>query len=212
MESEDQAGVPPVQRSDDSLNDGTDALGRSDGKVTACGRNAARGSTEPDDTTKGWTRFEYVLRAFVYLVIFGVIALAVSGTTGLKTRTASASNDSLKMTVTYGQVTRPGIPTPLVIRVSSATDDPLPAQIHLGINESYLALLDGNGPEPAPDSAGSVDGMTTWTYSTNGARTFTVDLGADVDTNVHSGTTGSARLTAEGSKPLNVRFRTWIWP
>lgn len=63
--------------------------------------------TEPQDTTQGWTRFEYIFRGLTYLVIFGIIALALSGLTGLK----NASGFQLQQRIQVDRAIRSSYPT-----------------------------------------------------------------------------------------------------
>ncbi len=169
------------------------------------------GSTTPTQPTRGWTFFERGLRAVAYALVFGVVALGLLGFAGLRTREVTGSGEGLDVTVGYAQITRPGLSTPFQIGIDS-TRGPLPAEIEVEVPTAYLAMFDENGIDPEPDSIAS-DGVTeTWTFRTDGETALHIDFDARLQPNVHSGQTGTVRVSGQGVTPVEVEFRTWVLP
>ncbi|MHB1139906.1 MAG: hypothetical protein ACYC2O_13205 [Microthrixaceae bacterium] len=180
---------------------------------TTAGTIEHGGSTEPDDPTPGWGRFERSLRAFAVLVVFVIVLASLLGVTGLRTRTAAASNGGLDVTVTFAQVTRSGIATPFEIDIEASGTDPLPATVEIDVSSDYLAMFDENGLDPQPDAATADGEVDRWTFEVpEGQRRLHVDFDARLQPNVHSGTTGTVAVRdPEGGGEVSVEFRTWVW-
>ena len=146
------------------------------------------------------------------MVVFGVVIAALAGLAGLRTREAAASNDQLRVVVTYAQVARPGISAPFEIAIDSVGGGELPDELDVEVSSAYLAMFDENGLGPEPDTAAS-DGTTeTWTYRPQGEAALHIDLDARVQPNVHSGETATVRVAGPGVHPIQLEVRTWVLP
>ncbi len=167
--------------------------------------------TTPTQPTRAWRRFEQALRTLAYLVVFGVVALALLGFAGLRTRAASANGD-VDLEVTYAQVTRPGLATPFGIAIDSVDGGPLPDEIEVQVPTAYLAMFDENGLDPEPDAMASDGTIETWTFRPDGESSLHIDFDARLQPNVHSGETGTVTVSADGIEPVEVEFRTWVMP
>jgi len=169
-------------------------------------------STAPDEPSRGWIRFEQILRTIAYVVVFGVVLAALLGLTGLRTREVTVTNDDVVLTVTYAQVTRPGIATPFEIAIDSADGGPLPDELTVEVPSAYMAMFDENGLDPEPESVAS-DGTTeTWTFAPNGEASLHIDFDARLQPNVHSGRTATVRVEGDGVDAVQARGRTWVLP
>ncbi len=170
-------------------------------------------STEPEQPSPGWTGFERALRAAVFLVVFGVVIAALVGLAGLRTREVTATSERLEVSVTYAQSTRSGISTPFEIDVSAPGGGPLPERLEVRVSTAYLAMFDENGLDPEPVSSTSDGTEETWHFELEpGSTRLHVDLDARLQPNVHSGETGTVRVSELGAEPVEVEFRTWVLP
>lgn len=170
-------------------------------------------STAPEQPSAGWTRFERALRAVVFLVVFGVVIAALIGVAGLRTRQVTATSNALEVDVTYAQSTRPGISTPFEIDISTPDGSPLPEVLEVRVSTAYLAMFDENGLDPEPEASTSDGTDETWRFELDpGATRLHIDLDARLQPNIHSGETGTVRVSQPGSAPVVAEFRTWVLP
>lgn len=169
-------------------------------------------STEPEEPSRSWIRFDEGLRYVAYALVFGVVVAAMFGLAGLRTRELVATNDDLTLTVTYAQITRPGIATPFEIAIDAHGSATLPAELSVDVPTGYLAMFDENGLAPEPDAATS-DGTTeTWTFRPGDASTLVIDFDARLQPNIHSGRSATVRVSGLGAEPVAVHLRTWVLP
>lgn len=170
-------------------------------------------STEPEQPSPGWTTFERALRAVVFLVVFGVVIAALVGVAGLRTRQVTSTSDALEVSVTYAQTTRSGISTPFEIDVSAPDGAPLPEVLEVRVSTAYLAMFDENGLDPEPETSASDGTEETWRFELEpGTTRLHVDLDARLQPNIHSGETGTVRVSEPGATPVEAEFRTWVLP
>lgn len=171
-----------------------------------------RRSTEPDESSRSWIRFDEGLRYIAYAVVFGAVIASLSGFAGLRTREVTATNDDLTLTVTYAQITRPGIATPFEIAIDREGSATLPDELSVEVPSEYMDMFDENGLDPEPETATS-DGTTeTWTFRPGEAPTLVIDFDARLQPNIHSGRSATVSVSAPGSESVEVRLRTWVLP
>ncbi len=169
-------------------------------------------STEPAAYSSAWDWFDRALRSFAFLAIFGVVAAALLGFGGLTTKSATESNDVLRVTVFYAATTRPGIATPFRITIESVSGDPLPAELTVEVPTDYLAIFDENGLDPTPDSTASDGVIERWTFKPDGAPVWSIDYDARLQPNIHSGKDATVTVSSESTEPVSVSFHTRVFP
>lgn len=170
------------------------------------------GSTIPsaDSGTNGWERG---LRLTSTGLIGALVLAGLVGVLGVRTGTATAAGNGLSMSVTHAAVTRPGLATPLGVRVMTDDGSSLPASITTRIESSYLAMFDENGLAPEPSSSFQSDEWTWWTFDIpDGARTFEVSFDARLEPAVQWGEEATAAIEVGGEEVLAVDFTTWVLP
>ncbi len=177
------------------------------------GAHPTERSTVPVQPGRGWTTFERTMRGAVLVLVFGVVAAALGGLAGLRTREVTAAAGRLEVQVTYAQVTRPGNSTPFEIDITSTDGAPLPAELEVRVSSAYLAMFDENGLDPEPVSSTSDGTEERWRFEVEpGSDRFHIGLDARLQPNIHSGETGTVRVGEPGSAPVEVEFRTWVLP
>ncbi len=171
-------------------------------------------STRPADPTKPWLRFEYALRFTVVVLIVGIVVAGSLSLLGPRIAQASTETEDLRLTVTYADISRAGLPTSFVIAVETRNGAPLPARIEISMATSYREIFDENGLVPEPDAITS-DGITdTWTYRPTGTRRLVISFDARIQPDVHSGRSTEVTLRTPdepGREPLTVSIHTRVW-
>ncbi len=168
-------------------------------------------STDPDEPSASWDRFDRTLRLVAMTVIFAVVAAALMGVGGLQTAQATARNDQLEVTVTYPEVTRPGLATPFRIAIASLRPGELPPEISVSLTDDYLSMFDENGLDPEPDSE-QFDGETlVWIYRLDGEAHLVIDFDGRLQPNVHRGRDASIVVSAPNMAPVVVELHTTVF-
>jgi hypothetical protein len=178
----------------------------------------ARGS-DPDDfdtvpkLDSGPGRVERVLRAVVMMAMVVLVVLAATDRLGMRTDSTSATAGGLHLSVEYPAVTRPGLPSPL--RVAVTTDDgrPLPSQLVLRINSAYLSLFDQVQPSPQPSDATATADITEWTFdAAEDSRTLGISIDAALKSSSQTGRSARLAVVQDGRETTVVRFHTRVLP
>ncbi len=172
--------------------------------------DAGAGSTYPLNPSPGWDVFERVLRSVSVIVIFGVVLFALFGFAGLTTGSETTDGDEFSVRVEYATVSRPGLATPFVIDVESASGA-LPDELTVEIPRRYLAMFDENGLDPAPDSITSDGETEIWTFRPGDVATLSIDFDARLQPNMHFGRDAWVRVRG-GDSAVRVDFRTNVMP
>lgn len=108
-----------------------------------------------------------------------VAVLAATNRLGLRTEVVSAEGGGLRLEVEFPAVTRPGLPSPVTIDVTSLDGAELPDELVVRVTSDYLALFDQAQPSPQPSTATATSEVTEWTFDVaSGARTTSVSIGA----------------------------------
>jgi hypothetical protein len=158
----------------------------------------------------GWDRFERSLRFVAVVVVFGVVGFALLGFAGLTTATARNGGGRLRVEVSYAEVSRPGLATPLVIDIRS-TDGPLPSELTVELPRDYLAMFDENGLDPPPDSITSDGDTEIWTFFPGDVSALSIDFDARLQPNMHYDRDGWVIVTG-GDDEVRVDFTTRVMP
>ena len=163
----------------------------------------------------GTGRSGELIRWLVLAALVAVVALSMSGRLGVRSAVSSARSvdGSFELTVEYARVTRPGLPTPFRIEVSSTDGEALPPEIGLRVDAAYLGIFDENGLDPEPDGATSSGDHLEWTFEVApDTQRTTVDLDARLEPSVQSGRDGWVALVDDGVEVARVRFHTRVMP
>jgi hypothetical protein len=172
------------------------------------GRDA--GSTHPLNPSARWDLFERLLRSVSFIVVFGVVVLALLGFAGLATGSATTAGDEFSVQVDYATVSRPGLATPFVIEIESPSGI-LPDELTVELPRDYLAMFDENGLDPAPDSITSDGETEIWTFRPGDVSTLSIDFDARLQPNMHYSRDAWVIVQGGGSA-VRVDFRTRVMP
>lgn len=169
-------------------------------------------STRPPEDA-GTNRWDRVLRRFSFALLCAIVLAGLLGLLGVRTTTAAASGNGFTIEVTHASVTRPGLATPLDLRVSTNDGSPLPSAVTTRIGSSYLAMLDENGLDPQPVSSFQSEVWTWWTFDVpKGASTLEVSFDARLEPAVQWGQGSTVAVEVADEEVVAVDFETWVLP
>ena len=118
--------------------------------------------TAPEEPNLLASRRARFFRRLFMVLLFGVLAIGLSGWLGVRSATATASGGGYELTVTYGKVSRPGLATPwsLEIHHPGGFDGP----VAVSTSTKYLDLFDENGFDPQPSKATATSDAKIWEF------------------------------------------------
>lgn len=150
------------------------------------------------------------LRRVSLAVLGGYVGLAALGFLGVRSQTVVASGGGYRLSVTYGQVGRPGLAVPwtVVVRREGGYDGP----VEVATTAAYFRLFDENGLDPDPIEARSHGGLLVWRFAAPDGEVLTIDLDARISPAVQWGTTAVTSVLVDGRPVVTVRYRTWVVP
>jgi len=169
-------------------------------------------STRPSEElgTNGWDKG---LRIFSICFLNALVIAGLLGFLGVRSTTAVASGNGFALEVTHASVTRPGLATPLDLKVSTDDGSPLPAKVTTRIGSSYLAIFDENGLDPQPVSSFQSEEWTWWTFEVpNGATILEVSFDARLEPAVQWGQGSTAAVEVGDEEVVAVDFETRVLP
>jgi hypothetical protein len=176
--------------------------------VQGHGRNA--GSTYPVNPSARWDMFERALRSVSFLVVFGVVVLALFGFAGLATGSATTVGDEFSVRVEHATVSRPGLATPFFIEIESRYGT-LPDELTVELPRDYLGMFDENGLDPPPDSITSDGETEIWTFRPGDVAVLSIDFDARLQPNMHYSRDAWVIVESDDSA-VRVDFRTRVMP
>lgn len=164
-------------------------------------------------------------RAF-YAVVTGLFALALAlsivdaanvvdvwGVDAQEVTASGAGPDgtAYQLSVEAATVSRPGLATPLAIRIEAS--DTFRAPLRVAVSQDYLAMFDTNGFFPVP-SAETADGhQVIYEFDPPPGDTFLLRYDARIEPAVQSGRSGFVHLLDDAGDPIaSVEFTTRIRP
>lgn len=144
------------------------------------------------------------------VVLFGVVALGLSGMLGVRSRVTTARGGGYELTVTYGQVSRAGLATPwsLEIRHPGGFDGP----VTVSTNTEYLDLFDENGFDPQPSKSTATPDAVNWEFEPPDGDTLGVSLDARIEPGAQWGRAGETSVLVDGKPVVTARYKTWVMP
>lgn len=170
-------------------------------------------STRPPEDIGTSRGFDVGLRIFSIALMGAVVLAGLFGMFGVRSSTATASANGFSLEVTHASVTRPGLATPLTMKIATDGGSPLPETVTTRIASSYLAMFDEHGLDPQPISSFQSDGWTWWTFQVpSGASGLEVSLDARLEPSVQMGQASTAAVEIDDEQIVAVDFATRVMP
>jgi hypothetical protein len=166
--------------------------------------------TAPEKNDFRSMRRARAVRRLFMSVVAVFLLLGVSGTLGVRTRTTTAQAGGYQLTVTYGQVSRPGLPTPWGFEVHrpGGFDGP----ITVSTSSAYLDLFDENGFDPEAVKVTATPDAVIWEFEPPPGDTLAVSLDARIEPAAQWGRAAETSVLEEGEPVVTARYKTWILP
>jgi hypothetical protein len=167
--------------------------------------------TAPEENDFRRMRRARTLRRVFMAVVAVFLLLGLSGTLGVRTRTVTATGGDYELTVTYGHVSRPGLPTPWEFEVHRAGGFEGP--ITVSTSSKYLDLFDENGFDPEAQGVTATPEAVIWEFEPPPGETLAVSLDARIEPAAQWGRLGFTSVLDEDGEPVvTARYKTWILP
>lgn len=154
------------------------------------------------------------LRIAFFVGLAAFVAVAIVGVFGEHTRTVSRTGAGYELTVSYPQVTRPGLSSSIEFVIRRLDGGTLPDTLALESDVGYLRLYDDHAVEPTPDEVRGDGQDLVWTLVPEGDAT---ELRVFLDGRIDPGTApgrhpGTTTLSVGADRLVTVSYRTWVWP
>lgn len=148
----------------------------------------------------------------MFLALLSVfVLLGLATLLGVRTRTMSVEGGGYRLTLTYAQMTRPGLATPFRFVVERPGG--LPDSIVVAVRSAYLEIFDENGLDPDPSKATSDKDWTYWHFDAPASgAVLSVDFDARLEPGVQWKRSGAVRIIDQGSVAAEALFTTWVAP
>jgi hypothetical protein len=166
--------------------------------------------TAPEEPNLLQSRRSRILRRLFMTLLLAGLAVGATGRLGVHSRTTTVQGEGYQLTVTYGQMTRPGLATPwsLKIRHPGGFDGP----ITVSTNTKYLDLFDENGFDPQPSKSTATPDMVIWEFDPPDGDTLGVSLDARLEPGAQWGRTGETSVLVDGEPVVTAKYKTWVLP
>jgi hypothetical protein len=158
-------------------------------------------------------RRDRMARRVMVALLVAVVVLAVTGYLGTRERTATAvAADGTELEVSYLQITRRGLSTPLTIRVRRPgmfASDPVVLRISAG----YMDMWDQNGVQPEPSAERSEGESIVLEFDPpERSDTLRVDFDSRADPSFGGSRAASIELLDGRSPLVGVDIETRVLP
>jgi hypothetical protein len=166
--------------------------------------------TTPEGTDLTRARRARAVRRIFLTFLAAFMALGAAGRLGVRTGTVTASGGGYELAVTYGQVTRPGLPTPwsFTVRRPGGFDGP----VTVATTHKYLDMFDENGFDPQPSSSTATAQYLVWEFEPPPGDILSVSLDARLEPSVQWGRAGETAVLENGRRVVVARYKTWVMP
>jgi hypothetical protein len=166
--------------------------------------------TAPDEPNLLPSRHARALRRLFMTGLIAFLAYGMTGGLGVRTRATTAQGGGYQLTVTYGQVSRPGLATPwsLEIHRPGGFDGP----VTVSAASSYLDMFDENGFDPEPSKATANPDDVIWEFEPPAGDTLAISLDARIEPGAQWGRTGRTSVLVEGKPVVTATYKTWVLP
>lgn len=166
--------------------------------------------TAPEKTDLLRPRRARMVRRGFMVVLLAVVVLGLSGLLGVRSRVTTAAGGGYELTVTYAQVSRPGLASPwsLEIHHAGGFDGP----VTVSTKSSYLDLFDENGFDPDPSSTTATPDAVIWEFEPPDGDTLGVSFDARIEPGAQWGRTGETSVLVDGKPVVTAKYKTWVMP
>jgi hypothetical protein len=166
--------------------------------------------TAPDESDLLPSRRARMLRRLFMTFLLAFLVFGLTGGLGVRARTTSVQGGEYQLSVTYGQVSRPGLATPwsLEIRHPGGFDGP----ITVSTDTKYLDLFDENGFDPQPSKTTATPDEVIWEFDPPDGDTLGVSLDARIEPGVQWGRVGKTSVLVDGQPVVTAKYKTWVLP
>lgn len=166
--------------------------------------------TAPEETNLLQSRRARTARRLFMVVLSAVVVLGLAGQLGVRSRTTTVRGGGYELTVTYGQVSRPGLATPwsLEIHHPGGFDGP----VTVSTKTNYLDLFDENGFDPEPSSSTATSDTVIWEFEPPDGDTLGISLDARIEPGAQWGRTGETSVLVDGQPVVTAKYKTWVMP
>lgn len=172
-------------------------------------------STIPDDTRAAvrYRRTAYTVTTALLTALLALIVLdglSVVDVVGVDTSEITATGGSYTLTVTAATVSRPGLATPLQVRVrrDGGFDEP----IELAFDRSYLQHFDFNRMYPEASGDRSRGDLVVLEFDPPDGDELVVELDGRLEPAAQSGFSGTIGVLEGDEQPVEVSFHTRVMP
>ena len=166
--------------------------------------------TAPEESDLGRShRARAARRLFMSLLAVFLLA-GFTGALGVRTSETTATGGGYELTVTYGQVSRPGLATPWALEVHR--DGGFDGPIVVSTSSAYLDLFDENGFDPQPSTTTATPDEVIWEFEPPPGDTLGVSLDARIEPGAQWGRPGETSVLEDGEPVVTVRYKTWVLP
>ncbi len=164
---------------------------------------------EPDDVTHVARAHRLRQAFFVALTLF--LLAAALGAFGVRSRTVSASGGGYTLSVTYGNVSRPGLATPWSVEIIKPGGFDGPVTVALA--SKFFDAFDENGFEPDAVSSTSDGEWTVLEFDPPEGDTLALSFDAGVEPAVQfKRVRGGSRILEDGKPVVEVTYSMWVVP
>jgi hypothetical protein len=172
-------------------------------------------STIPEDTSAAsrYRRIAYTVMTVLLTALLGLVVLdglSLVDAFGVDTSEVTDSGDGYTLTVTAATVSRPGLATPLKVRVrrDGGFDEP----IELAFDRSYLQHFDFNRMYPEASGDHSSGDLVVLEFDPPDGDELVVELDGRLEPAVQSGFGGSIGVLDGDEQVVEVTFHTRVMP
>jgi hypothetical protein len=169
---------------------------------------------EPEsDQDLGKRRVLYAITAAALTVIVGLALVDAVGwwpAYGVDSGTAHASGGGYDLSVRYGRVSRPGLATPIEIRVHRPGG--FEGEVTLAVTLSYLRVWDFNELYPEPSSMVSQGDWVEWEFDPPAGDDLVVWLDGRLEPANQRSRAGSIAVVDDGRHVAEVHVETKVRP
>ncbi|HKY75630.1 MAG TPA: hypothetical protein VJS45_05805 [Acidimicrobiia bacterium] len=167
-------------------------------------------STAPEESDLLRSRRARTARRAFMLLLFAFLALGLSGQLGVQSRSTTVEGGGYTLTVTYGQVSRPGLATPWSFEVHRPGGFEGP--IAVSTKTSYLDMFDENGLDPDPSKATATPEVVIWEFEPPDGDTLSVSFDARIEPAAQWGRSGETSVLEDGKPVVTAKYKTWVMP
>lgn len=148
-------------------------------------------------------------RLFLSLLV-AFLAYGMAGGLGVRTRSTTVEGGGYRLTVSYGQVSRPGLATPWSIEIHRAGGFDGPVTV--SSTTHYLDLFDENGFDPEPSKATANPEEVIWEFEPPDGDTLAISLDARIEPGAQWGRSGRTSVLVDGNPVVTARYKSWVMP